>query len=90
MAAIFADDDGVGCVVTRVHIHFEVYPSLELATESANRIATSQVALPEAICSEVYATIGDESSRVLGRSRRSAWPATTSSLRTVVRSSSAP
>ncbi len=44
------------------HIHFEVYPSLELATDSSNKIATSQVALPEAICGEVYATTGYESS----------------------------
>ncbi len=40
------------------HIHFEVYPSLEVATSPANRIATSQIALPEAICNEVYATDG--------------------------------
>jgi protocatechuate 3,4-dioxygenase beta subunit len=40
------------------HIHFEVYPSLEKATSPANRIATSQIALPEAICNEVYATDG--------------------------------
>ena len=30
------------------HIHFEVYPSLAKATNSANKIATSQIALPEA------------------------------------------
>jgi protocatechuate 3,4-dioxygenase beta subunit len=40
------------------HIHFEVYPSLDKATSPANRIATSQIALPEAICNEVYATDG--------------------------------
>ncbi len=44
------------------HIHFEVYPSLAKATDPANRIATSQIALPEAICKEVYATSGYEQS----------------------------
>ncbi|MBK0417709.1 intradiol ring-cleavage dioxygenase [Leucobacter sp. CSA1] len=36
------------------HIHFEVYPDLASITDSANAIATSQVALPEEICSAVY------------------------------------
>jgi protocatechuate 3,4-dioxygenase beta subunit len=40
------------------HIHFEVYPSLELATNEANKIATSQVALPQDACEAVYATDG--------------------------------
>ena len=40
------------------HIHFEVYPSLALATDEANRIATSQIALPEDACDLVYATDG--------------------------------
>jgi protocatechuate 3,4-dioxygenase beta subunit len=40
------------------HIHFEVYPSLELATNEANKIATSQIALPEDACAAVYATDG--------------------------------
>ena len=31
------------------HIHFEVYPSLEMATDENNKIATSQVALPQEI-----------------------------------------
>jgi protocatechuate 3,4-dioxygenase beta subunit len=44
------------------HVHFEVYPSLEKATDPANRIATSQIALPEATCGEVYATEGYEQS----------------------------
>jgi protocatechuate 3,4-dioxygenase beta subunit len=44
------------------HLHFEVYPSLDLATDSANRIATSQVAFPADICETVYATAGYESS----------------------------
>jgi protocatechuate 3,4-dioxygenase beta subunit len=44
------------------HIHFEVYPSLEAATDDANVIATSQVALPEEACDAVYATAGYEAS----------------------------
>jgi protocatechuate 3,4-dioxygenase beta subunit len=40
------------------HIHFEVYPSLAKATSQANKIATSQVALPKDICDAVYATDG--------------------------------
>ena len=44
------------------HVHFEVYRSLEAASNSANRIATSQIALPKAICDEVYATPGYEQS----------------------------
>ena len=44
------------------HIHFEVYPSLTAANRAANRIATSQIALPEATCKEVYATTGYEQS----------------------------
>jgi protocatechuate 3,4-dioxygenase beta subunit len=44
------------------HIHFEVYPSVDKASDVANKIATSQIALPEAICQEVYATTGYEQS----------------------------
>ena len=44
------------------HIHFEVYPSLEQATSSGNKIATSQIALPADSCEQVYATAGYESS----------------------------
>jgi protocatechuate 3,4-dioxygenase beta subunit len=40
------------------HIHFEVYPSLENAASSANKIATSQIALPKDTCEQVYATDG--------------------------------
>jgi len=40
------------------HIHFEVYPSLDLATNEANKIATSQIALPKDACDTVYATDG--------------------------------
>jgi len=44
------------------HIHFEVYPSLATATTSANKRATSQLALPEDACNAVYATAGYEQS----------------------------
>lgn len=48
-----------GCYSGRwPHIHFEVYPSAATATSAANKIATSQLALPEAACDEVYATSG--------------------------------
>lgn len=40
------------------HVHFEVFPSLELATDEANKIATSQIALPKDACDAVYATDG--------------------------------
>ncbi|WP_440710838.1 intradiol ring-cleavage dioxygenase [Herbiconiux sp. YIM B11900] len=36
------------------HIHFEVYPSVNDIADSANAIATSQVALPQAVCDAVY------------------------------------
>jgi protocatechuate 3,4-dioxygenase beta subunit len=66
-----AGDDGVvtftsifpACYAGRwPHIHFEVYRSLDEATDDANRIATSQVALPEEVCDAVYATAGYEKS----------------------------
>jgi protocatechuate 3,4-dioxygenase beta subunit len=40
------------------HIHFEVYPSLEAATTAGGKLRTSQMALPEAACRQVYATEG--------------------------------
>ena len=50
------------------HVHFEVYPSLTAATTEGNKIATSQLALPEDVCDAVYATDGYASSvRNLGR-----------------------
>ena len=52
-----------GCYAGRwPHIHFEVYPSLAAATNVANRIATSQIALPKSACDAAYATTGYESS----------------------------
>jgi protocatechuate 3,4-dioxygenase beta subunit len=48
------------------HIHFEVFQSLSAATNVANKIATSQIALPKATCDLVYATTGyDQSVRNL-------------------------
>jgi protocatechuate 3,4-dioxygenase beta subunit len=44
------------------HVHFEVYASMAAATSGANRLAVSQLAFPEPICNEVYATTGYESS----------------------------
>ena len=40
------------------HIHFEVYPDLAAATSGSGRLATSQIALPQDTCNEVYATDG--------------------------------
>lgn len=52
-----------GCYSGRwPHIHFEVYPTLAAATSVANKVATSQIALPKAACDLVYATPGYESS----------------------------
>ncbi len=45
-----------GCYSGRwPHIHFEVYPDVASITDSANAIATSQLALPEDVCGTVYA-----------------------------------
>lgn len=40
------------------HLHFEVYPSLAAATGARTKLRTSQIALPEDICAQVYATEG--------------------------------
>lgn len=58
-----------GCYAGRwPHVHFEIYASLEEATGSRNIVHTSQLALPEAECSTVYAvdSYGD-SARNLSR-----------------------
>jgi protocatechuate 3,4-dioxygenase beta subunit len=48
-----------GCYSGRwPHIHLEIYPSLASATSSGNKRATSQLALPQSACAEVYATSG--------------------------------
>jgi protocatechuate 3,4-dioxygenase beta subunit len=44
------------------HIHFEVYSSLDDATSAGDTIATSQIALPAAACSAVFASDGYEQS----------------------------
>ncbi|WP_347124784.1 intradiol ring-cleavage dioxygenase [Microbacterium sp. SY138] len=45
-----------GCYSGRwPHIHFEVYPDVGSITDSTAAIATSQLALPEAACTDVYA-----------------------------------
>ncbi|CCI51293.1 intradiol ring-cleavage dioxygenase [Nostocoides jenkinsii] len=44
------------------HIHFEVYPDQASITDSSKAIATSQIAIPQAQCEEVYATTGYEQS----------------------------
>ena len=52
-----------GCYSGRwPHIHFEVFSSLEAATAASGKVATSQLALPQAQCAEVYATVGYETS----------------------------
>ena len=40
------------------HIHFEVYASVDDATNGGTLLATSQIALPEDTCKVVYATDG--------------------------------
>jgi protocatechuate 3,4-dioxygenase beta subunit len=40
------------------HIHFEIFPSVAEATSSASRLATSQLALPQDVCNDVFATDG--------------------------------
>jgi protocatechuate 3,4-dioxygenase beta subunit len=50
------------------HVHFEVYPNLAEATKAGSKIVTSQLALPEDVCREVYATAGYETSvRTMGQ-----------------------
>ncbi len=72
-----ADDDGVarfttvfpGCYPGRwPHVHFEVFSDVESATGTANPVATSQLAFPQAACEDVYRDVryGDSASS-LGR-----------------------
>jgi len=52
-----------GCYSGRwPHIHFEVYRSVDEATSDGQIVKTSQIALPEAACAEVYASSGYEAS----------------------------
>ena len=39
-------------------MHFEVYPDQTRITDASNAIATSQLALPQDVCEQVYATAG--------------------------------
>jgi protocatechuate 3,4-dioxygenase beta subunit len=39
------------------HMHFEIYPSLDVATDHTNAVLTSQFAMPADICREVYAGV---------------------------------
>ncbi|MEV3936054.1 intradiol ring-cleavage dioxygenase [Glycomyces sp. NPDC049804] len=66
-----ADADGVvsfttvfpGCYSGRwPHVHFEVYPDEASIADSANAIATSQLAFPEDVCDTVYREEGYEAS----------------------------
>ncbi|WP_328292865.1 3,4-dioxygenase subunit beta [Kineococcus sp. NBC_00420] len=54
-----------GCYTGRwPHVHFEVYADLAAIDDSADALTTSQLALPEADCTAVYATTGYERSAV--------------------------
>lgn len=44
------------------HIHFEIYASVEDATDGSDPLHVSQLALPETACDEVFATDGYEDS----------------------------
>ena len=44
------------------HIHFEVYPDQASITDTAGVLATSQVALPQDVCEQVYVQPGYEQS----------------------------
>jgi protocatechuate 3,4-dioxygenase beta subunit len=44
------------------HMHFEIYQSLDDATSYTNKLRTSQLALPEDVCNDVYATDGYDAS----------------------------
>ena len=66
-----ADEDGwvqftsvfPGCYSGRwPHVHFEVYESLDAATDASNKLRTSQLAFPQDVCETVYATEGYEAS----------------------------
>ncbi|MDN6100687.1 MAG: 3,4-dioxygenase subunit beta, partial [Corynebacterium flavescens] len=44
-----------GCYTGRwPHIHFEVFPSINDITDSTNSVLTSQIVVPEEVCSPVY------------------------------------
>ncbi|WP_454261536.1 dioxygenase family protein [Pseudoxanthomonas mexicana] len=67
-----------GCYSGRwPHIHFEAYPSASAITDSANAIATSQLALPPKACSARYMHWRPTTGR-RATCRRSPWRPTTS------------
>jgi protocatechuate 3,4-dioxygenase beta subunit len=39
------------------HMHFEVFPSLAVATSGSNDVKTSQLALPAAACNQVFGVV---------------------------------
>ncbi|MDB4976738.1 MAG: intradiol Ring-Cleavage Dioxygenase [Myxococcaceae bacterium] len=40
------------------HIHFEIYPNADTITSANNKVATSQLAMPEDACKAVFASTG--------------------------------
>lgn len=44
------------------HVHFEVYPDRASLSDAGNAVATSQMALPQHICEQVYGTEGYQQS----------------------------
>lgn len=44
------------------HLHFEIYPDRASITDTSTLLSTSQLALPETTCAQVYATSGYEGS----------------------------
>lgn len=52
-----------GCYPGRwPHVHFEVFPDQDRATNGRNDVKTSQIALPLAACQQVYGVVGYENS----------------------------
>jgi hypothetical protein len=43
-------------------MHFEIYESLAAAASGGEKLRTSQLAVPKAVCEEVYKTAGYEQS----------------------------
>lgn len=59
-----------GCYSGRYpHIHFEIYPSLSMATLYTNRVLTSQMALARDVCSTVYSGAAGYSTSVSNLAR---------------------
>jgi protocatechuate 3,4-dioxygenase beta subunit len=63
LGRVFFTSTFPGCYDGRwPHVHFEVFDSLEAAVAGDNARLTSQIALPEDICKQVYATAGYDKS----------------------------